>query len=155
MTSISVSPRKVRSRIWMAILLKGWPSTMSPYATQTEQRRVRCNWRAHAQATSERVQPRSGPFPHQQRPQRIPAQLSVLLGIHRARPASGTPTSVRARYSAVQKLRQNCSLRRRRGVVRRAVAQNLPSCSLAGGIVRHADAYPAKRQAQLDVASLW
>jgi len=60
-------------------------------------RRVRCNWRAHAQATSERVQSRSGTFSHQQRPQRISAQLSLLLGIDRAWSETGAPTAIHAR----------------------------------------------------------
>jgi len=39
-------------------------------------------WRAHAQATSERVQPRSGTISHQQRPQRISTQLPLMRWIH-------------------------------------------------------------------------
>src|SRR5207248_2705469 len=93
------------------------PSKKSSYATRTAQRRVRCNWRAHAQATSERVQSRSGPFSHQQRPQRISAQLSLLLRIDRTGSTTGTPTSVYARHAALQELRSDSALRRRGSVI--------------------------------------
>ena len=135
--SSSVSQSKVRSRIWMAILLKGWPSTKSPYATQTAQRRVLCNWRAHAQATSECVQPRSSPFSNQQRPQRISPQLSLVLRIHRARSPSDSATALHARDPALQELRPIGTLRRRSGIEPQSVAQNLPSSAAAGWILRH------------------
>jgi hypothetical protein len=67
----------------VALLLKKWPSKFT-YATPAAQRRVRSNWRAHAQATSERVQPRSSPVSDQQRSQRISTQLPVMLRVDRA-----------------------------------------------------------------------
>lgn len=114
-SKVSVNPTQIHSRISVARVLNEWPSKFT-YATPAAQRRVRSNWRAHAQATSERVQSRSGPFPHQQRPQRISAQLSLLLRIDRTRPARGASPTVRPRHPAVQKLRQDCALRSRRGL---------------------------------------
>jgi hypothetical protein len=95
----SVSPRPATSRIWMALFFTG--SSMSNHATLNRAALRRSNWRPHAQASSECVQPCSGSVPDQQRPKRNSTQLSVVLWIHRARPAPGSPTAVYARHLAL------------------------------------------------------
>lgn len=112
------------------------------------QRRVCCNWRAHAQATSERVQSRSGTVPYQQRPQRISPQLSILFRHHRARSTANSAASLHSRHASLQELRSLGALRRRRCVSKAAISctKLAPPQGTALGIVHQSDYYSVPRR---------
>jgi len=59
------------------------------------------NRRAHAQATSERVQPRPSPVPDQQWSERISTQLPIVLRLDRAWSPPGPTASLYARHLAL------------------------------------------------------
>src|SRR5689334_22636472 len=72
--------------------------------------------RKHEKATSEHVQPRSGPASHFKRSEWSPTQLSIVFGANRARSHPYPPAPALAGDAPLSQLRPVRAIHRRRGV---------------------------------------